>query len=332
MDKPRPGMLTCLIMRSSSRSAVARFVHGSVDAHLYPGEARDLLASMPDECTQLIVTSPPYNNGKAYEERAGLAEYLVEQSVIIGECHRVLKPGGSLCWQVGNHIPRSGEVLPLDILLYPLFADLGLRLRNRIVWHYEHGLHNRRRFSGRYETILWFTKGDGYQFDLDPVRVPQKYPGKKYHRGAKAGEYSSNPKGKNPGDVWIIPNVKHNHIDKTVHPCQFPIELVERLILPLTAKGDIVLDPYAGVASTLIAAILNGRRGIGAEVVDSYVAVGLRRLSEARAGVFRFRPRSRRVYVPDPATAVARRPESFGGVLDQEPERRDPAVLARRLA
>ena len=82
---------------------------------------------------------------------------------------------------------------------------------------------------------------DDYIFNLDPVRVPQKYPGKKYFKGPKVGQYSCNPLGKNPGDLWIVPNVKHNHIEKTMHPCQFPIELVERLIRSLTRERDLVL-------------------------------------------------------------------------------------------
>ncbi len=210
----------------------------------YTGECQKLLVGMPDETAQLVVTSPPYNIGKRYEKKRTLDEYLCEQAEVIRECVRVLKPGGSICWQVGNHIAGPQEVLPLDIALYPIFSSLGLKLRNRIVWHFEHGLHCSKRFSGRYETILWFTKGDDYSFNLDPVRIPQKYPGKKQFKGPNIGQLSCNPLGKNPSDVWIFPNVKHNHIEKTIHPCQFPVELVERLVLSLTRKGDLVLDPY----------------------------------------------------------------------------------------
>jgi len=158
------------------------------------------LNSTPAEAFQLIVTSPPYNLGKEYERRLDLQEYVREQENVIKACERALKTGGSICWQVGNFVD-DGEIVPLDSLLYPVFKSLGLRLRNRIVWHFEHGLHCSRRFSGRYETILWFTKGIDYTFHLDPVRVPQKYPGKKYFKGPNAGEFSCNPLGKNPGDV-----------------------------------------------------------------------------------------------------------------------------------
>jgi adenine-specific DNA-methyltransferase len=123
----------------------------------------------------LVITSPPYNIGKPYESRKALDAYLAWQKGIIKESVRVLKPTGSLVWQVGNYVD-NGEILPLDLLLFPIFTAFGLRLRNRIVWAFEHGLHAKRRFSGRYEVALWFTKSDEYTFNLDSVRVPQKYP------------------------------------------------------------------------------------------------------------------------------------------------------------
>lgn len=268
------------------------------DVVLYPGDCLDLLREMPDGCAQLIVTSPPYNIGKRYEAKKALAEYLDGQAAVIGRCVEALKDGGSICWQVGNHIAGAQEILPLDIALFPIFASHGLKLRNRIVWHFEHGLHCSKRLSGRYETILWFTKGDGYTFNLDPIRVPQKYPGKKQFKGPNAGKYSCHPLGKNPGDVWIIPNVKHNHVEKTIHPCQFPVELVERLVLALTNEGDLVIDPYMGVGTTAVAATRQGRRAAGAEIVPEYVDLARQRLRLAEAGLLRTRPMDRPVYVP----------------------------------
>jgi len=206
-------------------------------AVVFPGDCRELLKQVPDESIQLVVTSPPYNLGKEYEKKLRLDTYLKQQDAVIGECIRVLSPAGSICWQVGNYV-RDGAIVPLDTALYPLFENRGLKMRNRIIWHFEHGLHCNKRFSGRYETIAWFTKTDRYIFNLDPVRVPQKYPGKKYFRGPRAGEYSCNPLGKNPGDLWAIPNVKNNHVEKTEHPCQFPAELTERLVLSMTAEND----------------------------------------------------------------------------------------------
>jgi adenine-specific DNA-methyltransferase len=171
-------------------------------------------------------------------------------------------------------------------------------MRNRIIWHFEHGLHCSRRFSGRYETIIWFTKTDNYVFNLDPVRVPQKYPGKKYFKGPKAGQYSGNPLGKNPGDLWIIPNVKSNHVEKTEHPCQFPVELIERLVLSLTNEEDWVFDPFLGVGSTIIAAIKHNRRGIGSELFPKYVEIAKSRILSALDGTLRTRPMNKPVYDP----------------------------------
>ena len=267
------------------------------DLVLFEGDCLDLLATIPDGQVRLVVTSPPYNLGKPYEPRLDLPAYLAQQRQVIGECVRVLAPDGSLCWQVGNHV-LNGEIIPLDTLLYPIFAAHGLHLRNRIIWHFEHGLHATRRFSGRYEVILWFTRSDSYIFHLDPVRVPQKYPNKKHFKGPKRGQPSGHPLGKNPGDVWIIPNVKANHVEKTIHPCQFPVELVERLVLALTDPGDRVLDPFLGVGTTAIAALLHGRRAIGAEIVPAYAAVARERIRLAEQGRLRIRPMERPVYDP----------------------------------
>lgn len=264
---------------------------------IYPGDCLRLLSQIPNGTLQLVVTSPPYNIGKEYEKRLDLDQYLREQEQVIIECVRALSPKGSICWQVGNYVD-NGAIIPLDTALYPVFARLGLRMRNRIIWHFEHGLHCSRRFSGRYETIMWFTKTDDYVFNLDPVRVPQKYPGKKHFKGPRAGQYSCNPLGKNPGDLWVIPNVKSNHVEKTEHPCQFPVELVERLVLSLTNEGDWVLDPFLGAGTTVIAAIRHKRRGIGSEIFPKYVELARRRVQEEIEGTLRTRPMDRPVYDP----------------------------------
>jgi adenine-specific DNA-methyltransferase len=267
---------------------------------VYPGDCLQLLKEIHDESIQLVVTSPPYNVGKEYEKKLKLDTYLEQQKAVIKECVRVLSPKGSICWQVGNYVDK-GSIVPLDAVLYPVFTELGMKMRNRIIWHFEHGLHCRKRFSGRYETIIWFTKSNEYVFNLDPVRVPQKYPGKKYFKGPKAGQYSCNPLGKNPGDVWIIPNVKSNHVEKTEHPCQFPVELIERLVLSMSNNGDWILDPFLGTGTTIIAAVRHGRKGAGAEVVSSYVTIAQDRIQKEMAGTLRTRPMGKPVYDPEEA-------------------------------
>lgn len=284
--------------------------HHKADVTLFLGDCLELLEEIPDEAVKLIATSPPYNIGKAYERKRTLQAYVDDQARTIAECVRILHPQGSICWQVGNYV-NNGEIIPLDVLLHPIFAEHNLKMRNRIIWHFEHGLHCKNRFSGRYETIVWYTKGDTYTFNLDPIRVPQKYPGKKYFKGPKAGDYSCNPKGKNPGDLWVIPNVKHNHIEKTIHPCQFPVELIERLVLSMTNDRDLVFDPYIGVGTTAIAAFRLGRKAAGADVVEEYLEIAKERLYLEARGELRTRPMHKEIYEPNGSVAKPPPQESF---------------------
>ena len=256
---------------------------------------------------KLIMTSPPYNVGKEYEAKKSIEAYLEIQNDIIKELVRVLHPSGSICWQVGNYMDK-GEVFPLDIFYYKIFKENNLKLRNRIIWQFGHGLHSSKRFSGRYETIMWFTKSDKYTFNLDSVRVPSKYPGKKHFKGPKKGQYSSNPNGKNPSDIWEIvlndweneiwniPNVKSNHVEKTDHPCQYPIELVERCVLALTNEKDWVLDPFAGVGSTVLASLKNDRNVVGIEKMKKYKDIGIQRVKDFKEGNLQFRPIDKPIY------------------------------------
>lgn len=280
-----------------SEIKISKSFNSSERIVLHEGDCLDLLKQIPDNSVKLIITSPPYNLGKEYEKKLEISHYIEQQSLIIADCARVLSDMGSICWQVGNYVQR-GSIIPLDTILYPIFINLGLFLRNRIIWRFEHGLHCSNRFSGRYETVMWFTKSDNYTFNLDPVRIPQKYPGKKYFKGPKAGEYSCNPKGKNPGDVWDIPNVKSNHVEKTEHPCQFPVELIERFVLSLTDPDDWVLDPFLGTGTSIIAALRHGRKGMGAETMQKYIEISKDRIKQEINGTLRTRPMNRPIYDP----------------------------------
>lgn len=296
-----------------------RFTDGSRIV-LHIGDAYQFLRTLPDEFVRLIITSPPYNVGKAYEIKREIHEYLDVQQQVIKELVRLLDKTGSICWQVGNFV-EDGEVFPLDIFYYSLFKDYGLKLRNRIIWRYNHGLHMSKRFSGRYETILWFTKSENYTFNLDSVRVPSKYPGKRYHKGPNKGKPSGNPLGKNPSDiwefvaqqweeeVWDIPQVKAAHPEKTAHPAQYPIELVERCVLALTHENDWVLDPYSGVGSSLIAALKQGRKAIGCDKERTYVDIAQKRIEDFYNGKLPIRPMNRELYKPQ--GKVSRLPDEW---------------------
>lgn len=298
------------------------YISSNIEYSIKNGDSLTVLKTYEDEKFDLIITSPPYNIGKSYETKTSIENYLTSQEAIIKELTRVLSDKGSICWQVGNYV-NKGEVFPLDIYYYQIFKKLGLKLRNRIIWHFGHGLHASNRFSGRYETILWFTKTDDYIFNLDDVRVPSKYPGKRHFKGPKKGQLSGNPNGKNPSDIWEIvvkdwenelwniPNVKSNHPEKTGHPCQYPIELVERCVLALTNKNSWVLDPFSGVGSAIIAAIKNGRNAIGIDKETEYCKIAEKRIEDLKEGNLKFRPINKSIHKPSKSDKVAQIPKEW---------------------
>lgn len=285
------------------------FSNSEKTGHIVIADILNVADDFEEQKFKLIVTSPPYNIGKPYEKKQTLESYLAWQEIVISKMPRILADNGSIIWQVGNYVDK-GEIFPLDIYFYPIFKKYGFKLRNRLIWHFEHGLHCSNRFSGRYETLLWFTKTDDYIFNLDDVRIPSKYPGKLYYKGPKKGKPSGNPLGKNPSDYWLImqneydlgiidiPNVKSNHPEKTAHPCQFPIELVERCVLACTNAEDWVLDPFGGVGTTLIAARKNNRRAVSVEIDSQFAAIAQQRLKELENGTLKFRPLGKAIYKP----------------------------------
>jgi len=298
------------------------YISSNIEHHIIKGDSLSVLKKIEDCKFDLIITSPPYNIGKSYETKTSIEKYLATQEKIINELVRALSDKGNLCWQVGNYVDK-GEIFPLDIFYYQIFKKHGLKLRNRIIWHFGHGLHASNRFSGRYETILWFSKTNNYIFNLNDVRVPAKYPGKLHFKGPKKGQPSGNPLGKNPSDIWEIlkqdwdsgmwniPNVKSNHPEKTVHQCQFPIELVERCVLALTNENSWVLDPFAGVGSAIIAALKNNRNAIGIEKEEEYCKIAELRISNFKDGTLKIRPINKPIHIPSGTEKVSQIPKQW---------------------
>lgn len=300
------------------------------DVLIVNADTLNFLKTIPDNTVELIVSSPPYNMGKSYESRQSFKDYFGFQKKVIEECYRILKPEGNFCWQIGNYVEK-GEIFPLDIYYYDIFKfDLKMKLRNRIIWYFGHGLHASKRFSGRYETILWFSKSDDYIFNLDSVRIPSKYPGKRHFKGDKKGQLSGNPKGKNPSDIWEIitndfdsclwdiPNVKSNHPEKTIHPCQYPIELVERLVLSMTKENGIVLDPFMGVGSTLLAALLHNRKAIGIDKEKDYINIAKSRITDLQNKVLKKRELGKPVHKPTGKEKISQMPKEWDTEVPQE--------------
>ncbi|MDR0300722.1 MAG: site-specific DNA-methyltransferase [Treponema sp.] len=298
---------------------ITEYYDNNSDAVLLEGDTLDILKKLPSNTYKLIVSSPPYNIGKIYEEEVSLEKYLEWQESIICELFRICHMNGSIVWQVGNYVD-NGEIFPLDIYFYPIFKKLEFKLRNRIIWHFGHGLHASKRFSGRYEVLLWFTKSNEYTFNLDSVRVPSKYPGKRNYKGNNIGKPSGNPLGKNPSDFWEIitdewnsgiidiPNVKSNHPEKTQHPCSFPIELIERCVLALTNENDLVLDPFGGVGSSLIAALKQKRRGVSIDKERIYLDITRERISKLENGSLKIRKIGTPIFEPTGREKVSQIP------------------------
>lgn len=269
----------------------------------------ELINKVKDKSLDLVITSPPYNVWKAYEKREILENYLEPYKSFAHTLYKKVSDTWSVCWQVWNYV-QNWEVFPLDIYYYDIFKEAWFKLRNRIIRHFEHWLHAKNRFSWRYETILWFTKTDDYTFNLDDVRVPSKYPWKLHYKWPKKGQLSGNPLGKNPSDFWKIiqddrnswvreiPNVKANHPEKTIHPCQFPVELVQRCILALTNEGDVVFDPFLGVGSTLVGAILQNRKWLWFEYDKNYIKIAQKRLDDISNWTIRIRSIGTPIHTP----------------------------------
>lgn len=303
-------------LRRKIKSVNAGKSKGKQGVVLYPGDCRTLLRKIKTSTVDLVVTSPPYCMGKVYEKTKKTDDFIKNHAEILPEIVRITKKGGSICWQVGYHV-KNGAITPLDFLVHDVMKNIpGISLRNRIIWSYGHGLHCSNRFSGRHEVILWYTKNKGgrrgeYTFNLDQMRVPQKYPGKRCYKGKHKGQYSGNPLGKNPSDVWELPNVKANHPEKTIHPCQYPVALAQRLVKGLTPKRGVVFDPFAGVGSTGVAAVIEKRRFIGAEINKIYYKKAVERIKKASKGELRIRNIDLPILKPTQNMGVARKPAHF---------------------
>lgn len=259
------------------------------------GDCLEHLKKISTGTVKLVFSSPPYNIGKQYEKTQALTDYLKFQGSVIDQLCRVVCTDGAVCWQVGNHV-SDGTINPLDLEVEPLFSKNGFLLRRRFVWSFGHGLHCSYRFSGRYETVVVFSRRE---LTPRPTAITML-----------EHEWAS-------GFIVDAPNVKSNHVEKTDHPCQFPIELAERFIVKLTNEGDTVLDPFAGVCTTSIAASLRSRESICIELKAEYVRVGKSRFSSVRNGTIKHRSLGTKIHVPDPETdSVAKRPAAFDNAVN----------------
>ena len=244
---------------------------------IYEMDCLEGMKSIPSELVDLTITSPPYNIGKEYEELAELDNYLDWCENWIIEIHRITKDNGTFWLNVGYlEVDDEGLAVPIPYLLWNRTPFYFLQ---EVVWNYAAGVACKKRFSPRNEKLLWYVKDKkNYTFNLDDVRDPNvKYPNQK-----KNGKLKCNPLGKNPSDVWQITKVTSGKnrasVERTPHPAQFPMDLVERMLKSSSNKGDVILDPFMGSGSTAECAIRNGRYVIGFELKNEYIGYAEQRI------------------------------------------------------
>lgn len=246
---------------------------------IFNGDCLELMPKIADGSFSLTVTSPPYNIGKEYETPKELEAYLGWCANWIECVHRLTSQNGAFWLNLGYvTVPGRAKAIPIPYLLWD---RLPFYLLQEIVWHYGAGVAAKRAFSPRNEKFLWYVKDAAdYVFNLDAVRDPNvKYPNQK-----KNGKLKCNPLGKNPTDVWLFPKVtsgtNRSSKERTAHPAQFPIAVIERIIKACSNPGDLVLDPFMGSGSLAEAALRCGRRVVGFEIEPKYVAIAARRLTK----------------------------------------------------
>jgi len=249
------------------------------DIEIITGDALVELGNIEAGSVDLIVADPPYNLGKDYgnnHDVQGFDEYLLFSRTWLSHALRILKPSGTLFVFMGFRF--------ISYLYDILDRDLQMHFNSWIVWHYTQGMGKTKGFSARHDDILMFTKSKEFKFNLDNVRVPQKY-----------FRDRNNMRGANPGDVWEFSHVHYCNGNRQDHPTQKPEGLIERMILASSDEGDLVVDPFSGSGTTLRVCQQLGRKGIGIEINPEYVTRTRDRLGAAFAGFDSVDPRMERV-------------------------------------
>lgn len=239
------------------------------------GDAIEIISTLPSASVDLVVADPPYNLGKDYGNNRDLKvwhEYERFTDEWIQQAVRVLKPSGSLYVFMGVRF--------ISKLFTSLEDKHGLLFNSWITWHYTQGMGRKVGFSPRHEDILFFNKSRDFTFNLDDVRVPQKY----YRQ-------RNNMAGANPGDVWQFSHVHYCSAERVEHPTQKPEALMERIIRASSNPGDVVLDPFVGSGTTSRVAAHLGRQCIGIDINPDYIALARRRIEQAGATLDSFDPR-----------------------------------------
>ncbi len=248
---------------------------------LYCGDALAFQKKLSPSVFNAVITSPPYNIGKEYESIKPLDDYIAWLAGWINGASRLLAGDGALLLNVGYvAIESRGRAVPIPYLIWD---KTPLYLNQEIVWNYSAGVACKNYLSPRNEKVLWYVKDSlNYTFNLDAIRDKNvKYPNQK-----KNGKLRVNTLGKNPSDVWEIAKVttgyNRSSEERTAHPCQFPIDLIDRLVLGFTNEQDIVFDPFVGSGTTFESCIKHNRFCVGFEIKPEYCEIAKRRIQGAQ--------------------------------------------------
>ena len=267
------------------------------DIKILCGDSLDVMRDMDSESADLVIADPPYNLGKNYGNNIDSLEfddYMEFTRNWTTECQRILKSTGTIYVFMGFRF--------ISWLYQILEKERRLLFVNWICWHYTQGIGKTRGFSPRHDDILMFSKSPNYCFNLDDVRVPQKY-----YRSI------NNMRGANPGDVWEFSHVHYCNENRQSHPTQKPEGLVERMVLASSHPGDFVLDPFAGSGTTLRVCQQLDRHCTGIEINPEYVEMTRKRLSKPFQGFDSIDPRMERI--PSDLNDIQIREEYFDNHL-----------------
>lgn len=258
------------------RNALGSPYYESENVLIYQVDSLVELARVPASAFDLVITSPPYNIGKSYEDVRPTEEYVQWCSKWLAMLPRIITQRGAFWLNVGYLSDERARCLPISYLLWD---KVPLYLHQEVVWHYGAGVACKNYLSPRNEKFLWYLKNkDDYVFNLDDIRDPNvKYPNQK-----KDGKLRCNPNGKNPSDVWDIPKVtsgeNRSSKERTDHPAQFPEAVIERIIKGSSNPGEVVFDPFGGSGTTAAVALKTGRKAVLFEISASYCNLARERI------------------------------------------------------
>ena len=232
------------------------------------GDSIEILERISANSIDLVVADPPYNLGKDYgnnHDLKGFEEYLRFSRKWLQLAHEKLKPTGTIYVFMGVRF--------VSYLFHILDQEIGMYFNSWITWHYTQGIGKTRGFSPRHDDILMFTKSEKFKFNLDNVRIPQKY-----------FRERNNMAGANPGDVWQFSHVHYSNPERENHPTQKPEGLIERIVLASSDENDSVLDPFLGSGTTARVCQQLNRNCVGIELNPEFVAMAENRLKDSFAG------------------------------------------------